>query len=116
MQLAIEQLRELRRANDLLSVRVDTMLMMREFLFADPPRQGGMISGEDAAWLLQRELDVLHKQEAEQKAKVAELDAILNSEDDSPATVERDGTVTAASGALLGGKLYGNPKAVKPGR
>ena len=45
---------------------------------------------------------------------VEELAAILNSEDDTPVTINPDGSITAASGGLVGGKIAGDPRAFRP--
>lgn len=46
---------------------------------------------------------------------VEELEAILNSEDDTPVTINPDGSITAASGGIVGGKIVGDPSTIKPG-
>lgn len=94
MHLAIDQLRELRRSNEVLNARVETMEMMHNFLFAAPARGAGIGMGEDAAWLLQRELDRIKDTQPKKPATAAELDAILNSEDDDPVTINPDGSIS----------------------
>ena len=64
MRLAIDRLRDARRANDILQARVDTLDLLSAFLFATPPQRGSQGMGEDAAWLLQRELDRMEKEKA----------------------------------------------------
>lgn len=67
MRLAVDQLRELRHANEILRARVETMDLLGCFVLAQPPQRGSQGMGEDAAWLLQRELDVMQKIAAEEK-------------------------------------------------
>jgi hypothetical protein len=95
MRMAIDQLRELRRENEVLRARVETMDLLGAFVLAIPPQRGLQGMGEDAAWLLQRELD---RMAPKTPATVEELDAILNSEDDTPVNINRDGSLgTGAS-------------------
>jgi hypothetical protein len=101
MRMAIDQLRELRRANEILAARVDTMDLMATFVLARPPERRAQGMGEDAAWLLERELD---RMRPKQPATAAELAAILNAEDNHPITINRDGSigVNSATGGLAG--------------
>ncbi len=64
MRMAIDQLREIRHANEILRARVETMDLLGVFVLATPPQRGSQGMGEDAAWLLQRELDQMEKQKA----------------------------------------------------
>lgn len=57
MAMAIAEIRALRMENQILRAKVDTMELLGAFLHADPPRRGGGLMSEDAAQLLQRELD-----------------------------------------------------------
>lgn len=60
MAMAIDQLNDLRRHNEILRAKVDTMELLAGFLHAQQPcLSQGMT--EDAAWLLQRELDAMEK-------------------------------------------------------
>jgi hypothetical protein len=116
MLLAIDQLREARRRNEILTARVDTMELMSHFLFAMPPRGGSVGAGEDAAWLLQRELDKMKEAQSKQPPTIDELEAILNSDDGRDINVNPDGSISAASGGLTGGKIAGDGRAIRSGR
>jgi len=56
MRMALEQLQTLRRRNEILEAKVEVMNLFAVTLHSTPayPTQG---MGEDAAWLLQKELD-----------------------------------------------------------
>jgi hypothetical protein len=112
MRMAIDQLRELRHANEVLRARVETMDLLGAFVLAIPPQQRGQGMGEDAAWLLQRELD---RMQPKAPATVEELDAILNSEDDTPVNINRDGSVSAAAGGINDGRVTGDTRSLRPG-
>lgn len=63
MGMAIDQIRRLRQHNEVLQAKVDTMELLAGFLHAQVPSlRGGM--EEDAAWLLQRELEKIEKAES----------------------------------------------------
>lgn len=67
MGMAVEQIRRLRHENEVLRAKVETMELLAGFLHAQMPslRGGGM--EEDAAWLLQRELEKMEKADQPEK-------------------------------------------------
>jgi hypothetical protein len=59
---AAAEIRELRRTNQILQAKVDTMDTLAAFLFSEPPRPSvGM--AEDIAWKLDRAVEELNAKE-----------------------------------------------------
>lgn len=63
MRAALEEIRSLRRRNEILEAKVEVMNLFAVTLHSSPayPSQG---MGEDAAWLLQKEIDRLEEEKA----------------------------------------------------
>lgn len=65
MRMAIDTIRDLRRENEILQAQVDVMELFGLAMRTSPAyRTQGM--GEDAAWLLQQELEKMERAQAEQ--------------------------------------------------
>jgi hypothetical protein len=85
---AIEEIRSLRRQNEILRAKVEVMDLFALTLNTTPNyRSTGM--APDIAWELQHEIDKLDKQ----PPTVGSLDALLNSEDDTPVEILANGDV-----------------------
>lgn len=59
LRQAAEEINSLRRHNELLAARVETVELLASFLHARPPEQRGVAMGEDVAWKMLREADAM---------------------------------------------------------
>lgn len=62
LRQAAHEIRQLRRTNEVLQAKVDTMDTLAAFLFATPPSRGVGMS-EDIAWQLDRLVEKLNAKE-----------------------------------------------------
>lgn len=61
---AKQEIVALRRRNEILAAKVETMDMMTFVLRSSPPPQQSIGMGEDVAWLIDRELQAIEAKEA----------------------------------------------------
>jgi len=78
LQQAAAEIRRLRRENEVLGAKVDTMELLGEFVRAHPYLRGSIGMGEDIAWLLDRRIEEMAKVEA--AATPPEAEAFVNVE------------------------------------
>ena len=85
------EIMQLRRDNEILRAKVETMDLFALIL---KPRYGSQGASPDIAWALQKKIDELAAAEKKEPQTIAELEALLKEPDDPAIRINPDGTIS----------------------